>query len=97
MIEDMKDVNVLPDSTGNDDSLHPETENLTVPTHTNKGARNYKCPVCGGEFNSWETKYYKYDGKGNIRESMSRSGVEKDHCPFCGLEKMEYKEDGDTE
>jgi predicted RNA-binding Zn-ribbon protein involved in translation (DUF1610 family) len=75
-------------------------ENTSVPTSSYNSARNFKCPVCGGEFNSWETRFYKLDGKGNKRESMTRSGIEKEHCPFCGLEKMEYdkeQQDGNTQ
>lgn len=70
-------------------------ENTTVPTSSNTGARNYKCPRCGGEFNSWETKHYKYDGDGHRTEAITRTGFGIDHCPFCGLEKMKYDKDND--
>lgn len=45
--------------------------------------RNFKCPKCGGEFNSWDTK--TLGGSDFI-------------CPFCGLERGDYKvqdEEGD--
>lgn len=41
-------------------------------------ARSYKCPRCGGEFNSWERR-------------ISNGPSKTEHCPFCNLEKGEYE------
>jgi len=83
------------DTSGDLDDIFNRYEDTRIPNTTSAGVRNYKCPRCGGEFNSWETKYYKYDGDGNRREAVTRTGFGIDHCPFCGLEKMKYNEDSD--
>jgi len=40
--------------------------------------RSYKCPECGGEFNTW--KRYRPAGKPSY-----------DGCPFCGKKQGEYQ------
>lgn len=37
----------------------------------------YKCPNCGGEFDSWEMGFVT-------------SGVQAPKCPFCGKKKGDY-------
>lgn len=48
----------------------------TVEKHTHH-ERSYKCPQCGGEFNSWH-----HHGVGNDENAM---------CPFCSLECGSYE------
>lgn len=49
---------------------------------TQSSHRRYKCPRCGGEFDTWDT-----DGLGTDRTQR---------CPFCGQEKYEHGFSVDT-
>jgi len=53
----------------------------TTPKRVKKIARSYKCPNCGGEFDSWRSR-------SPARLHRTR------HCPFCDLERGEYDPDG---
>jgi len=66
-----------------DIDLRPSSEptntlDLTPQYHTNRRARAFKCPDCGGEFDEWE-------------EMLTNQG-EREVCPFCGTEKFGYGE-----
>lgn len=47
-------------------------------------ARNYKCPACGGEFQTWDKR---------LVNGPKRSEV----CPFCNLERGQYDPDEEQE
>jgi predicted RNA-binding Zn-ribbon protein involved in translation (DUF1610 family) len=55
-------------------------------------SRNYKCPNCGGEFNQWAKRYYKYNEDGSRQLTSSRVGAKEQQCPFCGMAKFSYDE-----
>lgn len=63
-----------------------------LPPLTAGGSRNYKCPNCGGEFNQWAKRYYKYMEDGTTQLSVGRTGAEEQQCPFCGMAKFSYDE-----
>ena len=53
--------------------------------------RNYKCPKCGGEFNEWDKKTVKGDTILDMGDSVIAHAIEKEYCPFCGLERGAYQ------
>lgn len=59
-------------------------------------ARDYKCPSCGGEFNSWLKKYKQRNNVWLAKEDYPGSTMEKptrNFCPFCNMERGEYEGD----
>lgn len=63
-------------------------------SNSNRGgrpaARNYRCPACDGEFNSWDKVISNPKEAGGIdltRQAANRKAV----CPFCGLERRSYE------
>lgn len=51
-------------------------------TYEKSTVRNYKCPKCEGEFNSWD------------QDKLSLTD-DSETCPFCGLEKGQYNPDNE--
>lgn len=49
-------------------------DNIFPNKNHNQSPRNYRCPECGGEFQTWDRKHVHSDKK----------------CPFCGRKKGEY-------
>lgn len=56
-----------------------DSYNRSTHKTVRKDTRNYKCPRCGGEFNTFSS------------ERVSRTKK----CPFCGLEKFSFEEEND--
>ena len=92
---DLESLDLGIDTTGQTSDILNRYEDTTIPSTTSTNTRNYKCPNCGGEFNHWATRHYRYDSDGNKQLTIGRSGAEEKQCPFCGLTKFKYTDGED--
>lgn len=96
---DISDSAYMPNIKPEDDfSNLRDLTNTHTDYPTTQMSRDYKCPTCGGEFNSWESGAKLEDDEVVVEDdivgSLSRPNIEQvEACPFCLTPKGEHNED----